>query len=164
MGKSKKPRQISKNQPDAPQRIKFELEENAHELLLDHLDRVKPAPKDSDEKEESSPKARPRTEAARERSVDLHGFRLDEARDYLQGRFELWLQDAGLLKVRVITGKGLHSQSGEGVLAREIHRFVLERYGHRIQSIEASPDEVKISGLPIRGHFVVTLRGRSNSS
>ena len=55
--------------------------------------------------------------------------------------------------------KGRHSESGRGVLIREIYRFVTHRYGLRIVRIEESPDAVRIGGQALRGHFHVTLKG-----
>ncbi len=158
MGKNKKPPKTLSKPRDRVPSIKFELEENAHQLLLDHIDSVKPAKKDA-ENDEVVKSARKRTDKRKECSIDLHGLRLDEAEELLQLRIEAWLATCSSLKLQIITGKGRHSKGGEGVLAREIHRFIRHRYQNLILDIEESPSEVRLSGVPIRGHFHVVLKG-----
>jgi DNA-nicking Smr family endonuclease len=98
-----------------------------------------------------------------ERDVDLHRMTLAEAiaavdaaigGDLAQMR---GAQQQVVLKI--ITGKGLHSGASGSVLAREVHRHVKTRYALHIVAIEESPAEVKLGGVPMRGHFKVTLRG-----
>jgi hypothetical protein len=62
--------------------------------------------------------------------------------------------------VKIITGKGHHSQRGDSVLAKEIHSFVLQTFRHIILEIEDSPDQVRLAGIPLRGHFHVTILGK----
>ena len=92
-------------------------------------------------------------------SIDLHGMTLEGAKHYLRRRLETILQKRGKHSVRIITGKGVHSGSyGGGVLAKEIHGFTKREFHHYIVAIQDSPHEVAIDGLPIRGHFDVTLK------
>jgi len=91
--------------------------------------------------------------------IDLHGLTLLQAKEYLDDRL-MRLLGAGpeVLSVKIVTGKGLHSGPGGGVLAREIHRHVAAVYGNLIVSIEDSPADTVLRGLPLRGHFNLRLR------
>jgi DNA-nicking Smr family endonuclease len=161
MGRSKKRGKGHGPRSDPPKGIRFELEEDAEELFRAHLSQFKPERKDDEgslvpERPSGRRKAKPDLI-----TIDLHGYLLDEAQSLVEAELDALLLDGGLIEVKIITGKGRHSQSGGGILAREIHRFVEQRYRAEIQKIEASPDEVRLQGLPIRGHFHVTLRGKS---
>ena len=96
------------------------------------------------------------------KSIDLHGMTLDEAKRYVEAQINNVLAQQGKHTIRVITGKGLHSSDafGGGVLAKEIHAFVKSRFGRFITKIQESPHEVAIDGIPIRGHFDVSLQRR----
>ena len=59
---------------------------------------------------------------------------------------------------QIITGKGIHSKSGSGVLAKEVHRYIQSRYQPYIQKIDSSPSEVMVNNLPIKGSFFVWLK------
>ena len=60
-------------------------------------------------------------------TLDLHGMKQAEATDALESFVEDAL-DAGIEKVAIIHGKGLHSQDGEGVL-KDLTDAVLSRLG-----------------------------------
>jgi len=91
--------------------------------------------------------------------IDLHGLTLQQAKEYLDDRISRLLgAGSDVLSVKIVTGKGLHSGPGGGVLAREIHRHVAAVYGHLIVSIEDSPGDTVIRGLPLRGHFNLRIR------
>jgi DNA-nicking Smr family endonuclease len=107
-----------------------------------------------------------RGSAAVPAEIDLHRMTLDEARVCVDRAVtEALAQIAqrggrGEVTLKIVTGKGLHSGATGSVLPREIHRHVRQRYALQIVSIEESPADVTIGGVPIRGHFHVTLRGR----
>ena len=61
--------------------------------------------------------------------------------------------------LNIITGKGLNSGMGGGVLAREIPDWVRERFAKHIVDMDESPAEVQLGGIPIRGYFRVTIKG-----
>lgn len=58
-----------------------------------------------------------------EASIDLHGLTKDEAKSALGG-FLMEAKSKKYKKVRVITGKGLHSQNGSGVLKSYVERLL----------------------------------------
>lgn len=99
------------------------------------------------------------------REIDLHRCTVEEARraiDAVIGQLvtpgtSLWRQ-GGQVRLKIITGKGLHSGPGGPVLARDIHRYILTMYASHIVSIEESPADVVVAGVPLRGHFHVVLR------
>ena len=95
-------------------------------------------------------------------SIDLHGMTVSQAQAYIDQRFHQWMSTHSRqnLRIRVITGKGLHSSAQRGVLAEAIHSYILRMYREAIVEIEASPHEVQLSGMPIRGHFDVVLKFR----
>lgn len=60
-----------------------------------------------------------------EAEIDLHKMTKDEARREV-GIFIAQSEVLGYKKIRIITGKGIHSENGEGVL-RSYIREILER-------------------------------------
>lgn len=92
-------------------------------------------------------------------SVDLHGLTLEEAKDFVCLRLEALLEElSSQFTVTIITGKGKHSGPGGSVLAKEIHRFVRQRFDAQISYIEESPSDVIVGQFPLRGHFRVSLK------
>ena len=49
-------------------------------------------------------------------------------------------------------------RQGVGVLGREIHDYVSNKYVHNIVEIDDSPCDVLVHGVPIRGHFNVIFK------
>ncbi len=91
--------------------------------------------------------------------LDLHGKTLVEAQTAIDQKFNQVLSATSAnIRIRVITGKGRHSGPGGWVLAREIHDYVRRQYNELIQSIDPSPADSLINGLPLRGFFDVELR------
>lgn len=91
-------------------------------------------------------------------SVDLHGLTVVEACQRVSQSIDaMRARDKGVFCLRVITGKGLHSTHGRGVLARDVYDYVKNSYHSSIESIDESPAVVQIGGVPIRGHFDVVL-------
>ncbi|HYX38921.1 MAG TPA: Smr/MutS family protein [Oligoflexus sp.] len=160
MARGKKPGKGPQNSKDEPRRIRFELEEDAEELFLRHLEQFKPDKREAEEPKEPEKKASKTHKATMVHELDLHGLRLDEAqhtvREFLNGLCEM----TGMHRVKIITGKGHHSQQGNSVLAKEIHSFVLQTFRRVIMEIEDSPDQVRLAGVPLRGHFHVTIMGK----
>ncbi len=136
--------------------LHFELEENALELMEEHLALFKPCVKDADRgaRQES-----PRQPVRHTVEIDLHGLTLEEAERWVMNAIDRVAPSRDKRTYKIITGKGRHSNAGRGVLIREIYLFVLHRYGPWIERIEESPDGVRLGGEAIRGHFHVTLKG-----
>jgi DNA-nicking Smr family endonuclease len=160
MARGKKPGKGPQNSKDEPRRIRFELEEDADELFLKHLEQFKPDKPDAEESRESRKKASRTHRAPQVHEIDLHGLSLEEAQHTVRAVLDDLREMAGLHRVKIITGKGHHSQRGDSVLAREIHSFVLLTWRRVIMEIEDSPDQVRLAGVPLRGHFHVTIRGK----
>lgn len=72
-----------------------------------------------------------------EAEIDLHGLRLKEAQIEFVGLLEAALEQ-DLQRIRVITGKGLHSVNGTGVI-KEMAIDILR--AHRIKYREGKPEE-----------------------
>jgi DNA-nicking Smr family endonuclease len=89
----------------------------------DWLDRYPPQEKDSDTGPPTAAKRRNPEKMKVEGTLDLHGFKLDEA-IAATDRFIDESVESGLRKVMVVHGKG---ENGQGVLRREI-RAHLERH------------------------------------
>lgn len=88
--------------------------------------------------------------------LDLHGMRLSTALTVVQTCINTVLDDGRIKKLRIITGKGNHTQ-GAGVLAKEIHPFVRTTFAKSLADIDASPAELLISGHPAKGFFDLKL-------
>lgn len=151
--KIKKPKILSKDHV-----LKIELEENADELFLEAIENIDinglgdvVAPEDS-----AFGAERKETPVVRF-EIDLHGKTLQEAKIFLTESIDRYLDHYPnqKAKIKIITGKGLHSSDRGGVLPREIHRYVGLRYKGSLKSIQESPDDVRINGIPIRGYFIV---------
>lgn len=90
--------------------------------------------------------------------LDLHGMRLSEALGVVDRTIQAILDDGRIKKLRIITGRGTHSQEGVGVLAREVHPHVANTYAKVISQIDVSPSELRLGGFPAKGHFDVRFR------
>lgn len=89
--------------------------------------------------------------------LDLHGMRHAAAIDAVDRAIQAILDDGRVKKIRIITGKGNHSE-GIGVLAKEIHPHVKNTYFKSIDSIDVSPGEFVVAGHPAKGHFDIRFR------
>jgi len=67
-----------------------------------------------------------RGEWAIQREIDLHGLRVDEAREALSA-FVQGAQRAGLRCVRVVHGKGLGSPGRAPVLKGKVHGWLIQK-------------------------------------
>ena len=68
--------------------------------------------------------------------IDLHGLNLTEAKAECDLRLTGIANSARAgAKVRIITGKGRHSQGGEGTLIKYIYSHVLNRWKSQIKKI-----------------------------
>jgi DNA-nicking Smr family endonuclease len=135
-------------------------EEDFASLLEEHLRRNPPQPKTdpgpaklSGEKNIVSKSG----SAAGMRSIDLHGHKLDDAKQELRRIMAEITTIRGSHVLRIITGKGKHSGAGGGVLISEIYVFFVRSFGKFIKKIDENPDKLRVSGAPIRGHFDVEL-------
>ena len=93
--------------------------------------------------------------------IDLHGQSLEEAKKtVLRGYDHASSYGHKTVLLRIITGKGKHSGVGGAILPVEIYDFVCNQLKSAILSIDESPSEAKIGGLPIKGYFDVRLSAR----
>jgi DNA-nicking Smr family endonuclease len=91
--------------------------------------------------------------------IDLHGLTLAEALDQVDVQIRYCFEQGySSIEALIITGKGLHSGSEGGILAREVHRHISGKYRSMILQIEESPASTLLNGVPIRGHFRVILK------
>ena len=141
--------------------IQFEDFDAADEVFRAHLENGEFLPKRPKETYESEKtklsKARP-TKKERSRLIDLHGMTVTEAIGHLDREISLATNaNSGPILLKIVTGKGLHSGPSGGILVTEIYKYVCHRYGPVILSIDSSPAEVALGGIPWRGHFNVTI-------
>ena len=152
--------------------VTFEDFAQADEVFLAHVESGALMPRSGKETNEGAPpgenvshsksgRAKGGKGKRSEHKIDLHGLTVDEAKRTLDKVVMRALATAGdAVTFHVVTGRGIHSGPGGGVLVSEIHRYVEERYGPRIVSIESSPAETQLGGLPWRGSFRVTIGNR----
>ena len=74
-----------------------------------------------------------------QRQLDLHGLRLDDARDAL-GRFIREAHQHGIRCVRVVHGKGLGSPGKTSVLKSRVHSWLVQR-NEILAFVQAKPAE-----------------------
>lgn len=57
--------------------------------------------------------------------IDLHGFRLEEAKDIINDFIDFWIKnkDEQKKKLTIITGKGIHSKNGPVIRPYFINRM-----------------------------------------
>ena len=95
------------------------------------------------------------------KTLDLHGYTLEEAKEFLDQFIEREILLKGdKLTLRIITGKGLRSGPSGGVLAREIPLHVERKWAKRVLYMEESPAKLILGEIPIRGDFTVILNVR----
>lgn len=135
--------------------VRFELEPDSDRIFQDSMRRWDADMPDDDDFEEIRPPARVKSGPV---EIDLHRMTLNEAIWRVDAEIDDAVASGHQTTFKIITGKGLHSGPSGGVLAREIHRHIAERYARHIQAIDESPADVTIGGVPLRGHFVVTIR------
>lgn len=143
-----------------PLGIRIELEEDAEALFLEAVEGAAFQPEKEREEFEHSAKSSVRRRKQKHSviSIDLHGFTLDEAKDQVRAQIDGHVcENSSPVTFRIITGKGIHSGPEGGVLVREIYDFVRSLYADRIVKIDESPSDVNLGGLPIRGHFNLTI-------
>ena len=137
----------------------IELEDNAEELFERAIEGDWKPYEHEDEFFEQEKKSSKGKSSKLNRKIDLHGKTVSEAQSAVSHLMvELRKQYTGIVNLKVITGKGLHSANGVGVLGREIHDYISNKYIHNIIEIDDSPCDVLIHGVPIRGHFNVVLK------
>lgn len=147
--------------------VSFDIGEEADQAFLDAMNTLDlsqiPA---KDRKKDESPAVRKPAATPRSKtdgpaiSIDLHGYTLREALEVVGNRIsQVVARESGTIHIRIVTGKGRHSGSEGSVLAKEVHKYVVQRFQKYIQRIDSAPADVMVGDLPIRGHFDVVLRG-----
>lgn len=136
--------------------IKFDLEENAEQLMREAMDEV---PEFIDKENDLPQKPVATKSSSSFHELDLHSFTLAESQRRIDALFQQVISTQKV-RIRIITGKGRHSRDGENLLARDVHAYVVQKYQDWIVEIEQSPHEVLLGSLPIRGHFEVVLKGK----
>lgn len=94
--------------------------------------------------------------------IDLHGMTLDEARRHVDDRINdllVKLNPGNVVTINIVTGKGLNSGAGGGILAREIPEWVRNRFARHILEMDESPADVQLGGIPLRGSFRIKVKG-----
>lgn len=151
-----------------PSALSFEISEEADRAFLEAMAGLDPSKipgKDLQADEDamrsalaSGARGRAKT-GSPDITLDLHGYTLSEANDIVGNKIsEILVSKAGVVTLRVITGKGHHSGAGGSVLAKGVHSYVEQRFRKSIERIDSAPADVIVGNLPIRGHFDVVLR------
>lgn len=154
--------------PDSGHGVRFELEADAEDLFKTAVDAMgkRSAPLNNKEADRNSHPLNPGGKARKNKAspikIDLHGMTLEVARRYVDSRINgilAQLSPGASAALDIVTGKGLNSGSGGGVLAREIPEWVRQRFAQHIVDMDESPAEVQLGGMPLRGNFRVTIKG-----
>jgi DNA-nicking Smr family endonuclease len=140
--------------------VNFDMEDDADTIFEDFLDNMG----DIDKIDHSTPEpqkisAKKRSTNTRSESIDLHGLTLAQAVSKVDRMIaEILFSLKGTVTIKIITGKGIHSGSDGAVLPDGVWNHVRSTWAKNISQLEESPSSVKVAGLPIRGHFAVTLK------
>lgn len=99
------------------------MTEDDRKLFLEYIAKNPPPPQATREMAEPAPppRRRPSGSAQHITALDLHGRTVEEA-DNLIGRALLAARKTGKKGIRIITGRGLHSETAEGVLRGHVRR------------------------------------------
>lgn len=163
--KSKNKKKIPKLKDDEAFGINIG-EGDSETIFKDFLDNeFDPGEKFSEEKADysDSPSIETRREEkgfknVKEDEIDLHGLSSSEAVFAVKEYIEERLIHCNILKLKIITGRGVSSGVGGPVLAREVHQYISETYKKKIIKIEASPANSMIGNTSIRGYFWVHIK------
>ena len=160
--------QASSSRAPKASAISFEISAEADQAFLDAMDGLDPSkiPGKEEQSDEDlmrgalSGGARAKAKSnSPDYTVDLHGYTLSEANDIVGNKIsEILVSKAGIVTLRIITGKGHHSGAGGSVLAKDVHSYVQARFRKSIERMDSAPADVIVGNLPIRGHFDVVLR------
>lgn len=136
--------------------IKFEIEDNAKDLFHSYIESMDES-KDFPIEEKPRTSKKPISKKLKSIIIDLHQLTLPEAKNRIDDKIMELSSFTSRVKLKIITGKGIHSKDGVSILAKEIHSYVASKYKQKIKQIDTSPEEVKINNRPIRGFFRVIL-------
>lgn len=139
---------------------KIKQEEEAR-LFREAVEKGLFAAKESKEEEEQrlSNSARSKRSPSRH-EIDLHGMTVSNAQSYVIDAINNILSQAKgqPVDIRIITGKGHHSKGRQPQLISEIHHIVESTFRHRLITIEASPHELNLGGMYLKGHFDLRIK------
>jgi len=130
------------------------LDDDEDALFRASMKRLSVVP-DTDEEPRRRPPDRrpaPRRRAAPRARLDLHGRTVEEALRALRA-FVFAATAQRLGTVLVVTGKGLHSAGGEGVVKRAVERWLRQESGPWVRAYAEAPP-----ALGGRGAFLLHLR------
>ncbi len=139
--------------------VSFDLEEDALEIFLQYLEEDNP-PDDYDEMPHTKKKIgkRQKKQSVCHINLDLHGHTVEEAKKRIDAElYHLREKNRGMVGLRIITGRGLHSGLGGAILITEVYDYVQGKYQHLIVSIDDPPVNLKIGDIPLKGHFDVVF-------
>lgn len=150
--------------------VRFDMEEDAENLFkqaMDDLENGRVAAPNKDGHEDAQSK-NSRPSRPPPQKIDLHGMTVQQARGHVDARINEIISGlvtgssgGATVTVVIVTGKGLHSGAGGGILARDIPEWVRNRFARQIVAMDESPADVQLGGIPVRGFFRVTLRARN---
>ncbi len=161
----KKKTEKSIENPASRHGVRFELESDAENLFKAAVDGMsnRSAPMNNKDEEGHARKAgKSRSNKAAPIKIDLHGMTLEVAKRHVDNRINdimAQLSPGSSTTLDIVTGKGLNSGNGGGVLAREMPEWVRQRFARHIVDMDESPAAVQLGGIPLRGNFRVTIKG-----
>ena len=95
----------------------------------------------------------------KEYSIDLHGLNLTSAKATLN-RFilDIFKGKGSVFKLKIITGRGIHSSEVGSRLYRDIPVFLRQKWKNNIIHVDESPADQMINGFPLKGYFYLILK------
>ena len=157
MSKRRKNRKKSNKLTDGGTGVMFDLEENSEEVFKEFLERDSFSQPHSEDQKFQRRKSTSRPKET-EMEVDLHGLTLDEAKAKVDSTINHFRHETKQLKLRIITGKGLRSGPGGGVLVSEMYDYIKRNFRQEVFKIGEDPNQLRVSGVPLKGHFDVWLK------
>ena len=92
--------------------------------------------------------------------IDLHYLTVAQSLLTLENKIEDLLIKHRRVKLRVITGRGRHSNNGPQI-AQHAHNLVTTKFATQIIKIEACPTASMINNIALKGYFMVEFKGYS---
>lgn len=168
MGKKKKNRRPPQlRDEDLPRDVgvEFTVEANADEIFAEFISSHDVPLNEAEflDEDQTPPRASKRRGSMPHFDLDLHGLHVDAACRQVEHFIrERLAQIEDPFTITIITGRGLHSGPGGGVLARDVYDYVRGRFLPLVQRMDEAPTAATLGGLPLRGYFQVTFKPKSS--
>jgi DNA-nicking Smr family endonuclease len=112
----------------------------------------------ADTRKSNRKSAVPSVPSDKEIKIDLHGYLVKDALELLRLRLSDVKRDRNQSVIKIVTGKGRHSEGGVGILVKEVYPSLYKEFSGDFNFIDPDPGKDLLNGVPLRGHFRIKLK------